>query len=248
MFTVKAFQASFFFFCGVTATSLRCLSYWTAVNEFIYILTPFVLVLVGLLFLGSMCASVLTVWPKLLSSHPDGPTLTVMRRIISLVQTHYHYENARRNRVYGKHIPNTRVDTSELADRVSPLSPFWKSFDLKKCPHPIIIVDRRLASATSFEPVPMKGKKEISTVTTQPSLGIQYKYICSEWADDCLIINPRLFLLLFLITACRVEPCNRLSIARLVELVSIPYRTFSGSKHVPIDNCCCIMPWNLSIV
>jgi hypothetical protein len=51
-----------------------------------------------------------------------------MRRI-SLVQTHYHYENARRDRVYGKHIPNTRVDTSELADRVSPLSPFWKSFD-----------------------------------------------------------------------------------------------------------------------
>ena len=32
---------------------------------------------------------------------------------------HFRYENARRDRVYGKHIPNTRVDTSELADRVS---------------------------------------------------------------------------------------------------------------------------------
>jgi hypothetical protein len=41
-----------------------------------------------------------------------------MRRIFSLVQTHYRYENARRSRVYGKRIPNTRVDTSELADRV----------------------------------------------------------------------------------------------------------------------------------
>lgn len=48
-------------------------------------------VLVGLLFLGSICASVLT--------------------------SHYYYENARRNRVYGKRAPNTRVDTSELADR-----------------------------------------------------------------------------------------------------------------------------------
>lgn len=38
------------------------------------------------------------------------------------VQTHYHYENARRNRVYGKPIPNTRVDTSELADRVSTIT------------------------------------------------------------------------------------------------------------------------------
>ncbi|KAF8504404.1 MFS general substrate transporter [Russula emetica] len=47
--------------------------------------------LVGLLFLGSICASALT--------------------------THYRYENTRRNRVYGKHVPNTRVDTSELADR-----------------------------------------------------------------------------------------------------------------------------------
>ncbi|KAI0281818.1 MFS general substrate transporter [Russula aff. rugulosa BPL654] len=51
----------------------------------------YIIVLVGLLFLGSMCASVLT--------------------------THYRYENARRNRVYGKPIPNARVDTSELADR-----------------------------------------------------------------------------------------------------------------------------------
>jgi hypothetical protein len=31
---------------------------------------------------------------------------------------HYRYENARRDRVYGKPIPGTRVDTSELADRV----------------------------------------------------------------------------------------------------------------------------------
>ena len=123
---------------------------WT-VNEVIYILTPFVLVLVGLLFLGSICASVLTVWPTKLLSHLDSPTLTVMRRI-SLVQTHYRYENARRNRVYGKRIPNTRVDTSELADRVghyhlsgnqSVESVYTKN------------VHRRLASVTLFDMVPI---------------------------------------------------------------------------------------------
>ena len=48
------------------------------------------------------------------------------------VQTHYHYENARRNRVYGKPIPNTRVDTSELADRVSTIT-FPETLQLK-CP------------------------------------------------------------------------------------------------------------------
>ncbi|KAH9074144.1 MFS general substrate transporter [Lactarius deliciosus] len=47
--------------------------------------------LAGLLFLGTICAGILTI--------------------------HYRYENARRDRVYGKHIPGTRVDTSELADR-----------------------------------------------------------------------------------------------------------------------------------
>lgn len=35
---------------------------------------------------------------------------------------HFRYENARRDRVYGKHVPNTRVDTSELADRVSAIT------------------------------------------------------------------------------------------------------------------------------
>jgi hypothetical protein len=49
-----------------------------------------------------------------LLSHLSDPPLTV----ILPVQTHYRYENARRNRVYGKRIPNTRVDTSQLADRV----------------------------------------------------------------------------------------------------------------------------------
>jgi uncharacterized membrane protein YeaQ/YmgE (transglycosylase-associated protein family) len=53
-------------------------------------------VLAALLFLGSVCASALT--------------------------SHYRYENARRNRVYGKRLPNTRVDTSELADRVSTIT------------------------------------------------------------------------------------------------------------------------------
>jgi len=48
-------------------------------------------VLTGLLFLGSICTCVLT--------------------------AHFRYENARRDRVYGKHISNTRVDTSELADK-----------------------------------------------------------------------------------------------------------------------------------
>lgn len=48
-------------------------------------------VLTGLLFLGTVCTCILTM--------------------------HFRYENARRDRVYGKHIPNTRVDTSVLADR-----------------------------------------------------------------------------------------------------------------------------------
>ncbi|KAI0251087.1 MFS general substrate transporter [Lactifluus subvellereus] len=53
-------------------------------------------VLAGLLFLGTICTCILT--------------------------THFRYENARRDRVYGKHIPDTRVDTSELADRVSTIA------------------------------------------------------------------------------------------------------------------------------
>ncbi|KAH9171393.1 MFS general substrate transporter [Lactarius sanguifluus] len=48
-------------------------------------------ILAGLLFLGTICTGILTI--------------------------HYRYENARRDRVYGKHVPGTRVDTSELADR-----------------------------------------------------------------------------------------------------------------------------------
>ena len=36
-----------------------------------------------------------------------------------LLQIHYRFENARRDRVYGKPITGARVDTSELADRVS---------------------------------------------------------------------------------------------------------------------------------
>jgi hypothetical protein len=61
--TVKAFQASFFFFffCGVQWAAISLRWAFNTVNEFIYVLTPFVLVLVGLLFLGSICASVLTV-------------------------------------------------------------------------------------------------------------------------------------------------------------------------------------------
>jgi len=79
----KGFSGKFFsFFAGYSSSNLAALGFPT-VNEFIYILTPFVLVLVGLLFLGSICASVLTVWHSLLnySLTPDSPTLTVMRRI-----------------------------------------------------------------------------------------------------------------------------------------------------------------------
>ena len=74
-----------------------------------------------------------------------------MRRI-SLVQTHYRYENARRNRVYGKRIPNTRVDTSQLADRVSHYhlsgNHSVENVHTKN-------VDRRLASVTLFDMVPI---------------------------------------------------------------------------------------------
>jgi hypothetical protein len=68
------------------------------------------------------------------------------------VQTHYRYENARRNRVYGKHIPNTRVDTSELADRVS-------HYHLSGNHSIENGGDRRLASATSFDPVSDETKE-----------------------------------------------------------------------------------------
>ncbi|KAI0066926.1 MFS general substrate transporter [Artomyces pyxidatus] len=48
-------------------------------------------VLCALEFLGALCALVLTI--------------------------HYRLENARRDRAHGKHVPDARVDTSELADR-----------------------------------------------------------------------------------------------------------------------------------
>jgi hypothetical protein len=111
----------------------------------------------------------------LLLNHPDGPTLTVMRRIISLVQTHYRYENARRNRVYGKRVPNTRVDTSELADRVSTHYHLSGIIRLKKkrvhTPKKIVF-DRLLASATLLDPVPTKSsdEKRISTTSTWYSI------------------------------------------------------------------------------
>ena len=44
---------------------------------------------------------------------------------------HFRYENARRDRVYGKHIPNTRVDTSELADRVSAITFLESNLNLR---------------------------------------------------------------------------------------------------------------------
>ena len=49
----KGFSGKSFFIAGNSNSNLAALSFHT-VNEFIYILTPFVLVLVGLLFLGSI--------------------------------------------------------------------------------------------------------------------------------------------------------------------------------------------------
>ena len=66
------------------------------------------------------------------------------------MQTHYRYENARRNRVYGKHIPNTRVDTSELADRVGHYH-LSGNHSIEKVSTPFRNVDRRLASATLLD-------------------------------------------------------------------------------------------------
>lgn len=44
---------------------------------------------------------------------------------------HFRYENARRDRVYGKHTPNTRVDTSVLADRVSAITLLESNLNLR---------------------------------------------------------------------------------------------------------------------
>jgi hypothetical protein len=60
-----------------------------------------------------------------------------------LLQTHFRHENARRDRVYGKHLPNTRVDTSDLADKVSTIA-FLEMIQVTK----FIERDRRLDSAT----------------------------------------------------------------------------------------------------
>jgi hypothetical protein len=70
--------------------------------------------------------------------------------------------------VYGKPIPNTRVDTSELADRVSTIT-FLEIIRLKGPPN----IDRRTASATLSDPVLMKeGDSWLDIVT-------------GKWADDC---------------------------------------------------------------
>jgi len=43
---------------------------------------------------------------------------------------HFRYENARRDRVYGRHI-NADVDTSELADRVSAITFLESNLNLR---------------------------------------------------------------------------------------------------------------------
>jgi hypothetical protein len=59
-----------------------------------------------------------------------------------LLQAHFRYENAHRDRVYGKHVPNTRVDTSDLADKASTIA-FLEIIQVQ-----FIERDRRLDSAT----------------------------------------------------------------------------------------------------
>lgn len=70
----------------------------------------------GLQFLGVLCSIILTVNVIELIfvtiSH-DSPTLG---------QLSYRWENARRNELYGKPDEDARVDTHELADRVSVLA------------------------------------------------------------------------------------------------------------------------------
>ena len=69
---------------------------------------------------------------------------------------HYRYENARRDRVYGKPIPGMRVDTSELADRVGTVvfpSGMYRPIEL-------FFFDRRLGFAMSLDSYPQSGNPQ----------------------------------------------------------------------------------------
>jgi hypothetical protein len=76
--------------------------------------------------------------------------------VILFLQMYFRYENARRDRVYGKHVPNTRVDTSELADRVSAITflEYHDNSNLHGSPN----FDRHLASATLRDLVRAQAK------------------------------------------------------------------------------------------
>ncbi|KAH9965175.1 major facilitator superfamily domain-containing protein [Russula dissimulans] len=123
--------------------------------SFMCILTPFVLVLAGLLFLGSMCTGALT--------------------------SHFRYENARRDRVFGKHIPNTRVDTSELADRRSHV-------------HTEISSDRPLVSATLLEPGSDEEKKHQKTRKTSPSCPSTLAWLLRLMCSDSITRGSQLYI------------------------------------------------------
>jgi hypothetical protein len=89
-----------------------------------------------------------------------------------LLQIHYLHENARRDRVYGKHVPNTRVDTSDLADRVSTIA-FLEMIQVPK----FIERDRRLDSATL---------PELFLIKRTPAL-YKVQAILLRRAPDCLV-------------------------------------------------------------
>jgi hypothetical protein len=95
-----------------------------------------------------------------------------------LLQIHYRHENARRDRVYGMHVPDTRVDTSDLADRVSTIA-FLEMIQVPK----FIERDRRLDSATLLELFLIKELQ----LCTRCSQG---QAILLPRAPDCLVASP----------------------------------------------------------
>lgn len=69
-------------------------------------------------------------------------------------QIHYRYENARRDRVYGKREPGAKVDTQEFADRVSFLHPSLLSTPIPSPFAPGANAHFALAQAPDFRYIP----------------------------------------------------------------------------------------------
>ena len=118
------------------------------------------------------------------------------------MQTHYRYENARRNRVYGKPIPNTRIDTSELADRVG---------------HYHLSGDHSIEKVFRTKKMLTGAWLPLHCLTLKEKKAIPYDlawYSIRGANGQTTVYRPTMVLYSLLLL--HVEPCNRFRITRLV--------------------------------